>query len=311
MPYTTNPYAPRARREAINLVIRDGYTKSQAARKTGVHRSTIGRWLQKSKDLRLHRNALVPTLKSAPKQHPNRLADWIVAAVVTARTRHDRCALVVYEELRRNNIPISLSSVKRTLKRERLTRPRSKWARYRPHVHRPLPNEPGTLVQIDTVHFYDYRPTNNSPYFSPKNKFYLYTIIDLHSRWAYAEYHTSINQKQSLEFTLRAQREFSRVSGGQTFSMIQADNGQEFGRYFNDQLQANGIALRHSRVRRSNDNAHIERFNRTIQEEGFKTKYPSPVTVKERLTPFLEYYNNARMHLGINCCTPLEMLRRC
>lgn len=45
MSYSTNPYAPRARREAINLVLVHGYTAAAAARKTGVHRSTIGRWL--------------------------------------------------------------------------------------------------------------------------------------------------------------------------------------------------------------------------------------------------------------------------
>lgn len=36
MSYSTNPYAPRARREAINLVLVHGYTAAAAARKTGV-----------------------------------------------------------------------------------------------------------------------------------------------------------------------------------------------------------------------------------------------------------------------------------
>jgi hypothetical protein len=138
----------------------------------------------------------------------------------------------------------------------------------------------------------------------------MYTIIDLHSRWAYAEYHEKINQRLSYEFTMRAQTEFSRASGGYTFSTVQSDNGLEFGRWYSDSLKDRHITLRHSRVRKSNDNAHIERFNRTIQEEGLKTKYPSPITVKERLAPFLDYYNNARMHLGINCKTPAQVLRR-
>ena len=33
------------------------------------------------------------------------------------------------------------------------------------------------------------------------------------------------------------------------------------------QLKAKGVTFRHSRERKSNDNAHIERFRRTVQEE--------------------------------------------
>lgn len=48
--------------------------------------------------------------------------------------------------------------------------------------------------------------------------------------------------------------------------MVQTDNGPEVRTWFHDQLRTKGIALKHSRVKKSNDNAHIERFSRTIQE---------------------------------------------
>jgi hypothetical protein len=35
------PYAPRSRCEAVKLVLSHGFTAAQAARKTGVHRSTM------------------------------------------------------------------------------------------------------------------------------------------------------------------------------------------------------------------------------------------------------------------------------
>jgi transposase InsO family protein len=54
---------------------------------------------------------------------------------------------------------------------------------------------------------------------------------------------------------------------GYKFNMVQADNGPEFGHYFENKLARNNILTRHSRLHRPNDNAHIERFNRTIQEE--------------------------------------------
>ena len=48
---------------------------------------------------------------------------------------------------------------------------------------------------------------------------------------------------------------------------MQSDNGLEFSEHFAQRLKSNNIALRHTRLGRPNDNAHIERFNRTIQEE--------------------------------------------
>lgn len=41
----------------------------------------------------------------------------------------------------------------------------------------------------------------------------------------------------------------------------------EFSRYFEMKLENRGIKVRHTRLKRPNDNAHIERFNHTIQEE--------------------------------------------
>ena len=73
------------------------------------------------------------------------------------------------------------------------------------------------------------------------------------------------------------------------------------------------MTLRHSRVRKPNDNAHIERFNRTIQDECLGRYIPERIplkTTKERLTAFLDYYNNERLHLGLQCSTPMEVLQR-
>lgn len=296
MPYTTNPYAPRARREAVKLVLRDGLTAAQAARKTGVHRSTIGRWIAKREALCLDGRSPIPTLSSAPKRHPNGLPPDVVAAIVRVRREHNRCAYVVWQQLRREGITVSLSSVERTIARAGLLRKTSQRKRLHPGVKRPAITAPGTLVQADTIHFIDWRNGE---------RFYIYTLVDLYSRWAYAEYQPKLRQNVSVQFVLRAQKAAPFV-----FRMVQTDNGPEFGKDFGDRLAWKGIQLRHSRVRQSNDNAHIERFNRTPQDECL-TKFPLPETAKERLAPFLSYYNNARLHIGINCRTPSELLRRC
>jgi IS30 family transposase len=230
MAYISNPHAPRARRDAVNLVLYKSYTKAQAARKTGVHRSTIGRWIQQRQRLELAWSAGIPTLSSAPKTHPNGLDPIIVAQIIQTRLAHNRCAVIVWRQLCQQGIGVSLSSVKRTLQRQNLIRPKSKWQRYRPRVQRPRALAPGDLVQVDTIHFIDWRNGQ---------RFYVYTLIDLYSRWAWAAYNSKCRQDVSLAFVLQAQR-----LAPFRFKMIQTDNGPEFQRYFADQLRYKGLSPR-------------------------------------------------------------------
>ena len=98
------------------------------------------------------------------------------------------------------------------------------------------------------------------------------------------------------------------------FKTVQADNGPEFGKHFAEKLQAKGIVIRHTRLRRPNDNAHIERFNRTIQEECTGSYYlesESLDALNMRISNYLDYYNNNRIHLGLRFMTPSQMLQRC
>jgi transposase InsO family protein len=253
------------------------------------------RWVQRVEEDRLHGNGGVPTRSSKPKYHPRALSPEIVQAIITERLKHNRCAEVVYEDLKEQGIQVSLSSVKRTLARHELLKKKSKWARVRESLHRPEITGPGSLVQMDTVHFVDW---------STGVRFYLYTIIDLHSRWAYAEVHDKLSQAHSLKVALRAQ-----AKADFHFVMMQTDNGPEFQKYFHDMLAARKIALRHSRVRQSNDNAHVERFNRTLQDECVSS-YPLRRNVtQQRLDEYLDYYNNGRRHMGIKMRRPAEVVQ--
>ena len=247
MSYSNNPLLPKARADALKLVLEQGLPLAVAARRSGIHRSTLWRW--KRKWLEINQNVeltnkyrptrapgkkfrftactwLIPTLSSRPHSSPNALSRRIVDRIVYWRTRHGRCAGVVHAHCVREGISVSLASVKRVLKRLNLLRPVSKWKRYRPHIHRPLALNPGDLVQTDTIHLVDV---------ATKRRVYLYTLIDIYSRWSYVEYHESISQKLSHEFLRRGQ-----TKAGFRFKCIQSDNGPEFGRWLNDQLAARG-----------------------------------------------------------------------
>ncbi|PID31276.1 hypothetical protein CR983_01870, partial [Candidatus Saccharibacteria bacterium] len=56
--------------------------------------------------------------------------------------------------------------------------------------------------------------------------------IDLYSRMAYAEIHSRVLPGLAARTIVNAQRQF-----GISFSMVQSDNGPEFGRYFEQVLR--------------------------------------------------------------------------
>lgn len=292
MAYTSNPYLPKVRRMAVNDVRIRSMSNSLVARKYGVHKSTVGRWLQRASND--HRE-FIHTLPSRPKSHPRQMDETIVNRVVELRKETGRCAPVLRERLKREGIEISMSSVARILRRQKLVRPRKPPVYGSKNPRRPLPTQPGELVQMDTMHI------TRSNY----SRFYIYAVIDIFSRFGYAEYKQKSRQMDSLVVAKNA-RNYCDFP----FQMIQTDNGPEFKTGFKLNLKQQNINLRHSRVRRPNDNAHVERFIRTIQEECFKSKYPREYNINNKLKNYIQHYNYKRLHLGINLKTPAEMLPR-
>ena len=293
MAYTSNPQIGRVRLEAVKL-LRKGWSTRKVARHLGYSHSSVVRWNQRYQyhDLSLHTH--LQTRSSRPHHHPRELPQDIIEAIRAERLKHNRCAEVIHEDLKEKGVKVSLSSVKRTLKREGLIKQKSPWKRYRPFVPRPLALFPGALVQADTIHFVRDDGT----------RYYVYTLIDLFSRFAYAEYTDRFSQANSFAFVLRGQKQ-----AGFKFKTIQTDNGPEFGRWFSDELKYKNITLRHSRVRKANDNAHIERFNRTIQDECLGM-WPSETGIQIKINGYLNYYNNKRRHLGIGLQRPTEVVQR-
>lgn len=290
MAYTKNPHMPKVRRDAVRLVAYRGWSMRKVARYMGVHPSTVMRWSRKDPTGGWHE---IPTLSSRPKTSPRALSRKLVNAIIKERIGRRRCGQVVYRELKQKGISVSLSSVQRTLKRCHLLKERSPWKRPHDATERPEAAHPGALVEADTVHFL----------LPDGTRLYVYTLIDLFSRWAYAEVSPKLRAYMSAHFLARAQRKAPF-----RFEMIQTDHGPEFSTRFTHILLRMKIAHRHSRVRQCNDNAHVERFNRTLQDECLTGVVRSIPTFKKALALYLPYYNGDRMHMGIDFKTPAQML---
>ena len=245
------------------------------------------KWVEKAKKIGYHP---IPTQSSRPESHPKQLKKETVRKIVEKRLQRNRYAEAVHKELLNDGVVVSLSSVKRTIDRQGLMKKRSKWKRYHPHVDRPIPLKSGDLVQLDTIH----RMINE------KKRLYVFVLLDVYSRWVYAWASNQMNGAISLRFVNEAQR----VAPFQ-FDMLQSDHGPEFGRWFVSQVQKKH---RYTRIGKPNDNAHIERFNRTLQEECLD-KLPNDVRViNGALKKYLRYYNYERVHGGINYQIPIQVV---
>ncbi len=277
---------PRIRREAARLVYR-GWSARKVGRYLGFHHTAVMEWVKKARVLGDHP---IPTKSSRPKSHPKQLKEEVINKIVEKRLEHNRCAEAVYKELKNDGIETSLSSVKRTLERRYLIKKRSSWKRYHPHVDRPYPLKSGDLVQVDTIH----------RMISEKKRLYVFVLIDVYSRWVYAKAYEKMSGRHTIRFVNEAQRNASFH-----FEMLQSDHGPEFSKWFTSRIQKDH---RYTRIGKPNDNAHIERVNRTIQEECLD-KLPNNVKkINCELKKYLQYYNYKRVHGGINYLTPMQVV---
>jgi transposase InsO family protein len=292
MSYTTNPNLPKVRRDAVNLVKYRKWSIRMTAKHFGFNPSTVSRWCKRPFATGWHE---LPTRSSRPKTSPNALPKEIISLIIQKRIGRRRCGQVIHQELLRDGVKVSLPSVQRTLEKCHLLKKRSPWKRPHDFTERPEVTNPGALIQLDTIHI-----------MNPEGgKIYIYTLIDLFSRWAYAEVVEKIGAHESVLFVARAKRRAPF-----TFDMVQTDHGSEFSTWFTHGLLGMKTKHRHSRVRQSNDNAHIERFNRTIQEECLDLTAHTIYNFRKAILKYLPYYNTERLHMGLNYQTPQEVLQR-
>ena len=307
-----------ARGLAVKSVIFGKESICTVAKRYGIHRTTLWRWIKRwykinsgvktvnygrpsrKKNMRAEDFCWkIPAKSSAPHTHPQRLSEDVVCRILKVRDEHKRCAEVISYELSLEGIKVSSSTVKRVLNRTHRLNKWSKWKKKRPHTERPLADHPGALVEVDTVHYVDQLT---------RKRRYITTVIDLYSRLSYAECEEKIAPGLAAKAVLNAQRAF-----GFKFETVQSDNGLEFTSYFSERLKQNNIKHRHTRVRQPNDNAHIERCNRTLRQEcigdHMSCKYTNE-TINAKLRNYLDYYNFRRHHMGIEFKTPISMLQR-
>lgn len=289
MSYTSNDKVPRVRAAAVRMV-RAGHSTRVVARHFGYSQSAIVKWCQKAG---IVVGARIEMRSSAPKTSPTALSKVVVAQIIDTRAKHQRCAEVIQQVLKQEGVVVSLSSVKRTLARYGMLKQRSPWKKTRQYPPRPQATSPGMLVEMDTIHFVD----------KYQKRSYVYTALDVYSRYGFAIPVKKIGCAPSVAFLKQVRSYFPFP-----IQTIQTDNGSEFGKHFTDAVMRSGMYHRHTHPRSPNENGHLERFNRTIQEEI--GRHGLCIFIKQDVEAYMRHYNQERLHMGIDFKTPAQLLTK-
>lgn len=130
------------------------------------------------------------------------------------------------------------------------------------------------------------------------------TAIEEHTRIAYARVYPNNTATTAEDFLNR----LLYVSDNK-IRIMHSDNGSEFQGAFEKICKTLGILHIYSRAHTPKDNALLERFNRTIQDEWlalFELGLDDIALANASLTDWLVFYNAQRPHQALDYKTPLQ-----
>lgn len=134
-------------------------------------------------------------------------------------------------------------------------------------------------------------------------RFRTFNVVDDFNREAlHIEVDTSINSSRLV-------RIFEQLKHNHGLpQVIRSDNGPEFlGEVFTAWAKANGVALQYIQPGKPNQNAYIERFNRTFREDILDQHlFVRLADVREAAWWWMLEYNEQRPHDSLDGMTPIE-----
>ncbi len=160
------------------------------------------------------------------------------------------------------------------------------------------PEYPGHLAALDTIE----KIING-------NRRYIITFEDIYTRFSFAWSTKSHASKAAEEFFELCLKVFPYSSN---FLWVLTDNGSEFKKHFSEKLKELYLTHYHTYPKTPKMNSHIERFNRSIQEEFID--YHSyllinPDEFNRKLVDYLMFYNIDRVHFAFqNKFSPIQFM---
>ncbi|MEG0297955.1 MAG: DDE-type integrase/transposase/recombinase, partial [Aurantimicrobium sp.] len=137
---------------------------------------------------------------------------------------------------------------------------------------------------------------------------FVHTVIDDHSRIAYAEVHANETADTAVGVLRRAVSWFA--ARGVTVERVLSDNGPAYvSHLWRDTCNELGIKAKRTRPYRPQTNGKIERFHRTLADGWAFGKFYNTDSARNNALPgWLHEYNHHRPHTAIGNRPPMSRL---
>lgn len=157
--------------------------------------------------------------------------------------------------------------------------------------------KPGDLFQIDTIVRFEHGI-----------KRYILTAVDVSTRFAFALTYKGKTAKNTTDFVEKLLSVTPYPILG-----VQTDNGSEFLEVFDQKAREAGIVHFFTYPKNPKQNAFIERFNRTLQEEFVEEnavllEEEATKAFNDKLIDYLLWYNTERPHSSLKNKPPMEIV---
>jgi transposase InsO family protein len=314
---------PRQRLRVARLIIDDGWTFAAAADYFRISWPTAAKWARRYVELGPEGMA---DRSSRPHAHPNRTPQLMVKKIVHLRIKKRLGPVQIAGRL-----GMPASTVHAVLVRCRLNRLSHVDVRTGEPARRYEHDYPGSLIHVDVKKLGNI-PEGGGWRFVGRQQgekhraatdqvrrkgimrgplighAFVHTVIDDHSRVAYAEIHDDEKADTAIGVLRRATSWFA--DHGVTVERVLSDNGSAYKSHaWRDACRDLGITPKHTRPYRPQTNGKIERFHRTMSDGwAFNRHYNSETARRAALPAWLHHYNQHRPHTAIGKVPPITRL---
>jgi transposase InsO family protein len=301
-------------------VVDQGWPISEVAARFQVSWPTVKRWVD-----RYAAGEPMVDRSSRPRYQPGRTPQPVVRRVLELRWRKRLGPLQLAARC-----GIAASTVHKILVRNRLNRLNSVDRATGEPVRRYEHDHPGSLIHVDVKKLGNIpdgggwrfvgRTQGNrnrrssdgmirsARYHPNLGHAFVHTVIDDHSRIAYAEVH---NDETALTATAVLTRAVAWYAArGITVERVLSDNGSAYkSRLWQATCDQLGISVKKTRPYRPQTNGKIERFHRTMADGwAYNRHYDSEAERRSALAGWIHEYNHHRPHSAIGGKPPISRL---
>lgn len=313
---------PRQRLRLARKVVEEGWSVAAAAEYFRVSYPTAAKWSKRFVELGPEGMA---DRSSRPHSHPNRTAPHLVKKIVHLRIKKRLGPVQIAGRLQ-----MPASTVHAVLVRCRLNRLSHVDVKTGEPARRYEHDRPGSLIHVDVKRLgnipdgegwrfvgrqqgdWNRRATPDRPRSRRRDVIlghaFVHTVIDDHSRVAYAEIHDDEKAVTAIGVLQRAVSWFA--DHGVTVERVLSDNGSAYKSHaWRHACAELGVKPKFTRPRRPQTNGKIERFHRTLADGwAYSRHYRSEAARRAALPAWLHFYNQHRPHTAIGKLPPASRL---